>query len=996
MRRRQVLKTQATSSLPRSTLTRRTAVSNSVVAKSYFLPTSLPGCQLWLDSADNSSLVMDGTNVTTWRDKSGNGYHMNTIAGSIYWSGTPAYPTIGTSINGLQTVNFKAQSGLKQSTTLDGVKNLFWVGRIEAATGSSLGGLANFFLLGHDTHYDWHPPTGQKFIQSGAAQDGIANASPASLFTNDPNAVTNTAFSSINLPSPPNVSLLSVAGITGNSRYQGICYDRQTHTGWCGDLAEVIIFNSALTTAQRQAVEGYLAHKWGINKYYSPTFPLSIPGCQLWLDAGDSSTITGTTTVTQWRDKSGNSRHLGVGAGTTSYSSNAIQLNSSYMFVDSLVDLSKHNMFIVAKGTGQFNKAIFTAKPLFNVSWNSLDAFGFYLYTSDGAAYFANNVNDNGVGFSVNTTITQVYSCQTSGTLSSGWVNGSGQTNRTLNATRTTTARGFAIGAEYYNNMHNNSGAIASIYEILVYNSDFSITQRETIEKYLMQKWGLSGLSLTHPYYNFIPASLSAFLPTSISGCGLWLDSVDTSSMTFSSGSNISQWKDKSGLNNHATGFNSPVLTTSSINGNQAIATNSTAYFIGPVSVTGTTLTVFCVARITILPNGGNDQRLVSLVNGNNVDYGRTDSTIALFNQGNTSTIALWRTSGPIANNAIVANTPFLAVSGYDGTNGYLWKDGSAGTLASGASSGTFAITKYGVGGGAYIGEFWSGSIGEVIIYNTSLSTSERQAVEGYLSHKWRLNSSLPSDHLYKSIIPSGSTITPFLPTLIPGCALWLDGADTSSLVLSGSNITTWKDKSGYSNHFTPTSGTPTSISDNGRTVVNFTSGAIMRSANQITFTTSSAFFIVSRLNLVNASNAGMLIVFTDIGGGDFSIRFYGPNGPSIILAGTGGSGNGGDLANGTYYVNGTFNPSFTGSTYLNTYSLIGTVAPLLGGTSYLAFSSSYYERYFIGNIAEFLYYPGGVTTFQRQQVESYLAYKWGIQSTLPADHAYKTAPPSV
>ena len=991
MRRRQVSRTQATSSLPRSTLTRRTAVSTSVVAKSYFLPTSLPGCQLWLDATDNSSLVMDGTNVTTWRDKSGNSYHMNTIAGtpSNNWSGTPAYPTIGTSINGLQTVNFKAQSGLKQSTTLDGVKNLFWVGRIAAPDGS---GSTNYmYLLGHDSAYDWTgEPYGGKFINGGFAQSGINNAS-ASLFTNDPRAVTNATFSNVFMPSAPNVSLLSVAGITGTTRYQGICYDRETHIGWCGDLAEVIIFNSALTTAQHQAVEGYLAHKWGINKYYSPTFPLSIPGCQLWLDAGDSSTVTGTTTVTQWRDKSGNGRHLGVGAGTTSYSSNAIQLNSSYMFVDSLVDLSKHNMFIVAKGTGQFNKTIFNAKPLFNVSWNSLDAFGFYLYSSDGAAYFANNVNDNGVGFSVNTTITQVYSCQTSGTLSSGWVNGSGQTNRTLNATRTTTARGFAIGAEYYNNMHNNSGANASIYEILVYNSDFSISQRETIEKYLMQKWGLSGLSLTHPYYNFIPAPLSAFLPTSISGCGLWLDSVDTSSMTFSSGSNISQWKDKSGLNNHATGFNSPVLTTNNINGNQAIATNSTAYFIGPVSVTGTTLTVFCVARITILPNGANDQRLVSLVNGNSVDYGRTDSTIALFNQGNTSTIALWRTSGPIANNAIVANTPFLAVSGYDGTNGYLWKDGSAGTLASGVSSGTFAITKYGVGGGAYIGEFWSGSIGEVIIYNTSLSTSERQAVEGYLSHKWRLNSTLPSDHLYKSIIPSGSTITPFLPTLIPGCALWLDGSDTSSLVLSGSNITTWKDKSGSSNHFTTTSGTPTSILDNGRNVVNFTSGAIMTSTNQITSTTSSAFFIVSLLNSITVADVGMILGFTNIAGGDFSIRYYG----NKILGGTSGSGNNGDLANGAYYVNGTFNPSFGSSTYLNTYSIIGTVAPS-AVTSFLTLSSAFMSRYFIGNIAEFLFYPGGVTTFQRQQVESYLAYKWGIQSTLPADHAYKTAPPSV
>jgi hypothetical protein len=234
-------------------------------------------------------------------------------------------------------------------------------------------------------------------------------------------------------------------------------------------------------------------------------------------------------------------------------------------------------------------------------------------------------------------------------------------------------------------------------------------------------------------------------------------------------------------------------------------------------------------------------------------------------------------------------------------------------------------------------------------------------------------------------------TTNPFFsPTQIPGCQLWLDAADTGSITLSGSSVTRWRDKSGSSNNFTPTSGTPTSISDNGRTVVNFTSGTIMRSANQITFTTSSAFFIVSRLNLINASNGGMLLVFTDIGGGDKSIRFFGPNG---ILAGTASmSGDGNELANNNYYVNGTFNPSFGSSTYLNTYSIIGTVSPSSGGTSYLAFSSSFYERFFIGNIAEFLYYPGGVTSSQRQQVEGYLAWKWGLQANLPSTHPYKNS----
>jgi hypothetical protein len=57
-----------------------------------------------------------------------------------------------------------------------------------------------------------------------------------------------------------------------------------------------------------------------------------------------------------------------------------------------------------------------------------------------------------------------------------------------------------------------------------------------------------------------------------------------------------------------------------------------------------------------------------------------------------------------------------------------------------------------------------------------------------------------------------------FLPTSIIGCALWLDGSDTSSLTFSsGSNISQWRDKSTSSNHFNLTRGTSTAIKDSGK-----------------------------------------------------------------------------------------------------------------------------------------------------------------------------------
>jgi hypothetical protein len=215
-----------------------------------------------LDGSDATSQTFSGSNVTVWKDKSGNGYHMNTLPGNPA-DGTSVFPTAGTSINGLSTVKFLALAGLKQATVLDGVKNLFWVGRIAAPDPGIV--VIGYFLLGHDDLIDWHPRDyGSNFLHTNYAQSGIYNASPVSLFTPDTNAVTNAVFSNVLFPSAPNVSILSAAGITGYTRFQGICYDRIYHIGWCGDLAEVITFTTALTTTQRQQVEGYLAWKWGL------------------------------------------------------------------------------------------------------------------------------------------------------------------------------------------------------------------------------------------------------------------------------------------------------------------------------------------------------------------------------------------------------------------------------------------------------------------------------------------------------------------------------------------------------------------------------------------------------------------------------------------------------------------------------------------------------------------------------------------------------------
>ena len=53
---------------------------------------------LWLDATDTSTITSSGGSVSAWRDKSGNGNHSVQATGSLQ-------PSIGTGINGLQTID---------------------------------------------------------------------------------------------------------------------------------------------------------------------------------------------------------------------------------------------------------------------------------------------------------------------------------------------------------------------------------------------------------------------------------------------------------------------------------------------------------------------------------------------------------------------------------------------------------------------------------------------------------------------------------------------------------------------------------------------------------------------------------------------------------------------------------------------------------------------------------------------------------------------------
>ena len=96
-----------------------------------------------------------------------------------------------------------------------------------------------------------------------------------------------------------------------------------------------------------------------------------------------------------------------------------------------------------------------------------------------------------------------------------------------------------------------------------------------------------------------MPPFSRTFDPTTPTGCSIWLDASDASTFTFSSGSTVSAWRDKSGSARHTqTAAVSPVRGTVSLNGKPTVSFNGAAqvYTNNPGSyLTGTAVTAVAV-----------------------------------------------------------------------------------------------------------------------------------------------------------------------------------------------------------------------------------------------------------------------------------------------------------------------------------------------------------------------------------------------------------------
>lgn len=766
--------------------------------------------------------------------------------------------------------------------------------------------------------------------------------------------------------------------------------------------------------------------------------PRGIPGCFLWLDAADSTTVTVTSgNVSQWRDKSSN-------AYTFSNTALTGRRGPTYVTTQNGRNVLTFTASSLTDATGQFlelrqpttrwsfsNITIFSAyRPALTnaVGWGDINVFSVY-DSSASSLYTLPAVSNTDSSLNYGVVLVSSY----------------GQTNlRSSNGTKQTSEIGggtlpsffdtssVVIGSRRTGASVSNAFFVGNIAEILVYTGPLSSADHRLVEGYLSWKWGVqSSLESTHPYRTAAPA-LYPFRPVDIPECTIWFDAADTRTLTLS-GTQVTSWQNK-GLLASVTATNTTAaplvnapgtvtsgytFSTSPLNTLQFPATSYLA--VSNVVTTTPSRTLFYVFTVTSFGDGYSRIFASSTFSGNRQAnfnaWNRDGNTLNLYPVGFVASEYLGAAGrAPYSGVLPYTGTPFVigfrhsaapilpALSVCGDAVATLSNRISINGLSVSPTATQRLVNGYYVGTDTFIlgtGPGYSNvqQVGEVIQYDRPLTDLEMREVEGYLCQKWGVSVADVS-HPYLTFAPTNSRR--FTPNAVVGPALWLDAADVTTLTFSGSSVTNWADKSASRANITFTSSPTTTIAtESGNNVLVFAgaygsnAGFRINAADHTLVAVHKPSAASSNTSLFRfqTGTANPYVIFpyysastargwvTSEDGATLSNTGAGlPEGSStsaytMVLA---------SIANGTQEVfsNGTRVAS-------NTQALNTSNMPFLT----LGATSTGTEPYG-GTVGELLVFNSRIGTQQRYALEGYLASKWKIP--LPSNHPYLVASPAV
>ena len=219
--------------------------------------------------------------------------------------------------------------------------------------------------------------------------------------------------------------------------------------------------------------------------------------------------------------------------------------------------------------------------------------------------------------------------------------------------------------------------------------------------------------------------------------------------------------------------------------------------------------------------------------------------------------------------------------------------------------------------------------------------------------------------------------------------ALWLDAADSSTIVENSGVVNQWSDKSGNNRHAVASNmdNRPTFVSNglNGKGVINFDGNDKYLSWDLSSFNTSRAIYCVLRWTNTSGDYRHIFISL-DAWHGDTS-----SSGRLISNSYTVSTG----VKNGQGYKDGSQLSPLLFNRYTNfTIHVFVTSIPV--ATYATGCQGGFPNRAFYGDFAEIIITESVPEEGEREKIEGYLAHKWGLEGNLPSDHPYKNSPPTM
>jgi hypothetical protein len=239
--------------------------------------------------------------------------------------------------------------------------------------------------------------------------------------------------------------------------------------------------------------------------------------------------------------------------------------------------------------------------------------------------------------------------------------------------------------------------------------------------------------------------SASAWTPAALGAAlALWLDASDASTITLN-GSTVSQWNDKSGNSRNAsqaTAANQPTRTLNGLGGRTVITFDGTNDWLGLSASVFSNQLSWSYAAVVVKNSATEPTCLFTeRVASNQASIGVLAASSTILNRaGGTDAATLIEQTEAAA---FPVNAAQILGSVQNPTSGAAYRNGNL-TASNSATKASLAFRALAIGGNqlndtspAAGQQWWPGPVAEVVITNTTLSTTDRQLLEGYLAWKW-------------------------------------------------------------------------------------------------------------------------------------------------------------------------------------------------------------------------------------------------------------------